>query len=157
MHLEQFREPQEKLWNIAENGLLVRKVRDGEPAWQDSLELSGLSMSVYASYGVTCGGRLSFSWTGTWIALRTIPVETCSATFQAASSLEELPSFTADGAKVTEFPREFRFDGILHIVSMTPEGERTAQRGGCNQGLLRCQERCIQPQEPYSGLPSYRG
>ncbi|MBR7138832.1 MAG: hypothetical protein IKD44_04745 [Lentisphaeria bacterium] len=122
MHLEQFREPQQKLWDIAENGLLVRKVRDGEPAWQDSLELSGLSMSVYASYGVTCGGRLSFSWTGTWIALRTIPVETCSATFQAASSLEELPSFTADGAKVTEFPREFRFDGILHIVSMTPEG-----------------------------------
>ena len=122
MQLEQFKTPRKNLWRIAEEGLLVRKVRDGETPWQDSVELSGLRMSVFVNYGVAPGGTLLFSWTGTWIALRTIPVETCSANFQASCTLEELPNFAAGAGKMTEFPREFRFDGILHITSVTPSG-----------------------------------
>ena len=122
MQLEQIRLPQKKLWDIADSGVLVRKVRRGGGPWQDSLELSGVQMSVFARFGVTGDGRLDFSWTGTWIPLRTIPVETCSANFQSSSSLEELPSFTADGERCVESPAEFRFDGILHVVSTTPQG-----------------------------------
>ena len=122
MQLGQFKAPRTKLWRIADTGLLVRKVRSGEAPWEDSMELSGRRMSVYVRYGVAPGGSLSFAWTGTWIPLRTIPVETCGASFQASCTLEELPHFIADGEKVAESPCEFRFDGILHIASSTPEG-----------------------------------
>lgn len=122
MQMGQFRSPRRKLWRIADTGLLVRKTAPGEAPWEDSMELSGRRMSVYVRYGVAPGGALSFAWTGTWIPLRTIPVETCGASFQASCTFEELPHFIADGKKTEEFPREFRFDGILHIASSTPEG-----------------------------------
>jgi len=122
MQLGQFKSPRRKLWRIADTGLLVRKVRSGEAPWEDSMELSGRRMSVYVRYGVAPGGALSFAWTGTWIPLRTIPVETCGANFQASCTLEELPGLLADGEKLAESPCEFRFDGILHIFSTTPEG-----------------------------------
>ena len=122
MQLGQFRAPRTRLWRIADTGLLVRKVGSGEAPWEDSTELSGRRMSVYVRYGVAPGGTLSFAWTGTWIPLRTIPVETCGASFQASCTLGELPGFFADGERAEEFPCEFRFDGILHIVSTTREG-----------------------------------
>ena len=122
MQLGQFKAPRTKLWRIADTGLLVRKVRRGEALWEDSTELSGRRMSVYVRYGIAPGGSLSFAWTGTWIPLRTIPVETCGASFQASCTLAELPGFITDGERTAEFPCEFRFDGVLHIASSTPEG-----------------------------------
>ena len=108
-----------QIWNI-ENGELVWRVGAGESHFDD-IEMSSLFVDHIAYYGVKEDGTLSLSHRLYFPTLRTIPNNT-HATFCFNIDDADRPRIIKDGETVREFPREFRFNGVLTVVCDTDSG-----------------------------------
>ncbi|MBR5859636.1 MAG: hypothetical protein IKZ05_06900 [Clostridia bacterium] len=109
-------------WNT-ENGGIVRKVENKE-AHFDDIEMSAPYTDLCAKYGVNEKGELFIKYKLYFPTLRTIPNNT-HATYCFSVSDSERPRIICDGNTVTEYPKEFIFDGTLTIKSETDYGFTT--------------------------------
>lgn len=144
-----------QIWNI-ENGELVWRVREGESHFDD-IEMSASLVDHIAYYGVKNDGTLALSHRIYFPTLRTIPNNT-HATFCFNIDDADRPRIIKDGAVVCEFPREFRFDGVLTVVCDTDSGfvtERSifpASDSKCSVELITV--RAKEELELYLSVPS---
>ncbi len=115
----------EQIWEI-ENKSLVWRVKKGRTHFDD-IEMSGLFADFWVKYGVNADGTLTLEYKCYFPTLRTIPNNT-HATYCFAINQEERPYIVKDGFRVLEYPKEFRFDGVLTIVCDTDAGFSTERK-----------------------------
>ena len=115
----------EQIW-VIENNELVWRVKDGQTHFDD-IEMSGLYADFWVRYGVETDGRLALEYKCYFPTLRTIPNNT-HATYCFNIAKEERPYLIKDGKRVNEYPKEFRFDGVLKIICDTDGGFTTERQ-----------------------------
>lgn len=63
-------------WHLNQNGGITWKIKSGDKAHSDHIEMSGLKVSTVVRYGVDDDGRFLLNRGMVWPMLRTIPNDT---------------------------------------------------------------------------------
>ena len=101
-------------WSITDDGGIIWNVKTGE-AHQDNVEMSGLKVSVIATYGVNTNAELSLGEFVIFPTFRTVPQNTRSH-ISAKFGNDAEPAILLDGAAPeTNLVTSFRQKGILQI------------------------------------------
>ncbi len=98
-------------FEITDNGI-VWKVKPGEAAHRDEMEMSAFGVDFFVGYGIDAEGKMILSRYIVFPQLRTIPNDT-HASFQCALEAELIPQLQADGQIQEERAVSFAFDGVL--------------------------------------------
>ncbi len=101
-----------KYWNIKDCAI----VRNGSSPFSDNIEMAGIKCAAVIYYGTSEDGTLSCSYRLFFPMLRKIPNDT-HATFRHDIETDEHISFLCSGDKITEYPEEYRIDGVLSVTS----------------------------------------
>ena len=111
-----------QIWST-ENGGIIWKTEKGVSHYDD-IEMSAPYIDLWAKYGINADGTLFLEYKLYFPTLRTIPNNT-HATYCFAISDSERPRIICDGETVSEYPREFIFDGALTVKCDTEYGFKT--------------------------------
>ena len=104
-------------FTITETGI-EWKIKEGESAHTDEMEMSAFGVDYFVRYGIEDSGKMTLIRTVAFPRLRTIPNDT-HATFLHEIASECIPAIEVDGKSEAEQAVRFAFDGVLRAESIS--------------------------------------
>ncbi len=106
-------------WHLNQNGGITWKIKSGDKAHSDHIEMSGLKVSTVVRYGVDDDGRFLLNRGMVWPMLRTIPNDT-HASLMRKLSWNPLENVLINNAQIKEQVRSISLDGTMEVESDLP-------------------------------------
>lgn len=103
-------------WHLNQNGGITWKIKSGDKAHSDHIEMSGLKVSTVVRYGVDDDGRFLLNRGMVWPMLRTIPNDT-HASLMRKLSWNPLENVLINNAQIKEQVRSISLDGTVEVES----------------------------------------
>lgn len=106
-------------WHLNQNGGITWKIKSGDKAHSDHIEMSGLKVSTVVRYGVDDDGRFLLNRGMVWPMLRTIPNDTHASLMQKLG-WNPLENVLINNAQIKEQVRSISLDGTMEVESDLP-------------------------------------
>lgn len=106
-------------WHLNQNGGITWKIKSGDKAHSDHIEMSGLKVSTVVRYGVDDDGRFLLNRGMVWPMLRTIPNDT-HASLMRKLGWNPLENVLINNAQIKEQVRSISLDGTMEVESDLP-------------------------------------
>lgn len=106
-------------WHLNQNGGITWKIKSGDKAHSDHIEMSGLKVSTVVRYGVDDDGRFLLNRSMVWPMLRTIPNDT-HASLMRKLGWNPLENVLINNAQIKEQVRSISLDGTVEVESDLP-------------------------------------
>lgn len=106
-------------WHLNQDGGISWKIKSGDKAHSDHIEMSGLKVSTVVRYGVDDDGRFLLNRGMVWPMLRTIPNDT-HASLMRKLSWNPLENVLINNAQIKEQVRSISLDGTMEVESDLP-------------------------------------
>lgn len=106
-------------WHLNQNGGITWKIKSGDKAHSDHIEMSGLKVSTVVRYGVDDDGRFLLNRGMVWPMLRTIPNDT-HASLMRKLGWNPLENVLINNAQIKEQVRSISLDGMMEVESDLP-------------------------------------
>lgn len=106
-------------WHLNQNGGITWKIKSGDKAHSDHIEMSGLKVSTVVRYGVDDDGRFLLNRGMVWPMLRTIPNDT-HASLMRKLGWNPLENVLINNAQIKEQVRQISLDGTMEVESDLP-------------------------------------
>lgn len=106
-------------WHLNQNGGITWKIKSGDKAHRDHIEMSGLKVSTVVRYGVDDDGRFLLNRGMVWPMLRTIPNDT-HASLMRKLGWNPLENVLINNAQIKEQVRSISLDGTMEVESDLP-------------------------------------
>lgn len=103
-------------WHLNQDGGISWKVKSGDNAHSDHIEMSGLKVSTVARYGVDDEGKFLLNRGMVWPMLRTIPNDT-HASLMRKLGWNPLENVLINNAQIKEQVRRISLDGTMEVES----------------------------------------
>lgn len=103
-------------WHLNQNGGITWKIKSGDKAHSDHIEMSGLKVSTVVRYGVDDDGRFLLNRGMVWPMLRTIPNDT-HASLMRKLGWNPLENVLINNAQIKEQVRSISLDGTMEVES----------------------------------------
>lgn len=103
-------------WHLNQNGGITWKIKSGDKAHSDHIEMSGLKVSTVVRYGVDDDGRFLLNRGMVWPMLRTIPNDT-HASLMRKLGWNPLENVLINNAQIKEQVRSISLDGTMAVES----------------------------------------
>ena len=115
-------------WNINDDYSITWNINNNDNAHNDHIEMSGLSISVIAQYGVSDNGHFNISRKLVWPMLRIIPNNTYGNLIRNID-YNVLNNIYIDGRKISsEKVQSISLDGTIKVVSKIPNSGLSLSR-----------------------------
>ncbi len=111
--------PEPNRWVIEGQGI-VWKPKASDVPHSDTIETSGLAVSLLMKYGTKEGGKFYREVRCVWPQLRTIPNNT-HGSLQHGFTFDETPALYVDGKRAEEVLVEAKLDGLIRFRTRTKE------------------------------------
>ena len=106
-------------WHLNQNGGITWKIKSGDKAHSDHIEMSGLKVSTVVRYGVDDDGRFLLNRGMVWPMLRTIPNDT-HASLMRKLGWNPLENVLINNTQIKEQVRQISLDGTMEVESDLP-------------------------------------
>lgn len=106
-------------WYLNQDGGISWKVKSGDNAHSDHIEMSGLKVSTVVRYGVDDEGKFLLNRGMVWPMLRTIPNDT-HASLMRKLGWNPLENVLINNAQIKEQVRRISLDGTMEVESDLP-------------------------------------
>lgn len=106
-------------WHLNQDGGISWKVKSGDNAHSDHIEMSGLKVSTVVRYGVDDEGKFLLNRGMVWPMLRTIPNDT-HASLMRKLGWNPLENVLINNAQIKEQVRRISLDGTMEVESDLP-------------------------------------
>lgn len=103
-------------WHLNQNGGITWKIKSGDKAHSDHIEMSGLKVSTVVRYGVDDEGKFLLNRGMVWPMLRTIPNDT-HASLMRKLGWNPLENVLINNAQIKEQVRRISLDGTMEVES----------------------------------------
>lgn len=103
-------------WHLNQDGGISWKVKSGDNAHSDHIEMSGLKVSTVVRYGVDDEGKFLLNRGMVWPMLRTIPNDT-HASLMRKLGWNPLENVLINNAQIKEQVRRISLDGTMEVES----------------------------------------
>lgn len=103
-------------WHLNQDGGISWKIKSGDKAHSDHIEMSGLKVSTVVRYGVDDDGRFLLNRGMVWPMLRTIPNDT-HASLMRKLGWNPLENVLINNAQIKEQVRSISLDGTVEVES----------------------------------------
>lgn len=103
-------------WHLNQDGGISWKVKSGDNAHSDHIEMSGLKVSTVVRYGVDDEGKFLLNRGMVWPMLRTIPNDT-HASLMRKLGWNPLENVLINNAQIKEQVRRVSLDGTMEVES----------------------------------------
>ena len=103
-------------WHLNQDGGISWKVKSGDNAHSDHIEMSGLKVSTVVRYGVDDEGKFLLNRGMVWPMLRTIPNDT-HASLMRKLGWNPLENVLINNAQIKEQVRQISLDGTMEVES----------------------------------------
>ena len=103
-------------WHLNQDGGISWKIKSGDKAHSDHIEMSGLKVSTVVRYGVDDDGRFLLNRGMVWPMLRTIPNDT-HASLMRKLGWNPLENVLINNAQIKEQVRSISLDGTMEVES----------------------------------------
>lgn len=103
-------------WLLNQDGGISWKIKSGDKAHSDHIEMSGLKVSTVVRYGVDDDGRFLLNRGMVWPMLRTIPNDT-HASLMRKLGWNPLENVLINNAQIKEQVRSISLDGTMEVES----------------------------------------
>lgn len=103
-------------WHLNQDGGISWKVKSGDNAHSDHIEMSGLKVSTVVRYGVDDEGKFLLNRGMVWPMLRTIPNDT-HASLMRKLGWNPLENVLINNAQIKEQVRRIFLDGTMEVES----------------------------------------
>lgn len=103
-------------WHLNQDGGISWKVKSGDNAHSDHIEMSGLKVSTVVRYGVDDEGKFLLNRGMVWPMLRTIPNDT-HASLMRKLGWNPLENVLINNAQIKEQVRRISLDGTMKVES----------------------------------------
>ena len=103
-------------WHLNQDGRISWKVKSGDNAHSDHIEMSGLKVSTVVRYGVDDEGKFLLNRGMVWPMLRTIPNDT-HASLMRKLGWNPLENVLINNAQIKEQVRRISLDGTMEVES----------------------------------------
>ena len=103
-------------WHLNQDGGISWKIKSGDNAHSDHIEMSGLKVSTVVRYGVDDEGKFLLNRGMVWPMLRTIPNDT-HASLMRKLGWNPLENVLINNAQIKEQVRRISLDGTMEVES----------------------------------------